>query len=61
MKMTNEDYLKKALLDSQERVRDLQNYSQSTDDEELKDYFKRYAEEEAMQASELQRLIKEKI
>jgi len=61
MELTTQDYLKKALLDTQERVRDFQNYSQEIDDEEIRDCFKRFAENEGMQASEIQRLITKKL
>ena len=61
MEMNTQDFLKKALLDTQERVRDFQNYSQAIDDEDLQDCFKRFAENEAMQASELQRFISDKL
>lgn len=61
MEMNTQDFLKKALLDTQERVRDFQNYSQAVDDEEIQDCFKKFAEAEAMQASELQRLVTRKI
>jgi len=61
MELTTQDYLKKALLDTQERIRDFQNYSQIIEDEEISDCFKRFAENEGMQASELQRLISKKL
>jgi|BioPla2DNA2_1021312.scaffolds.fasta_scaffold00692_6 rubrerythrin len=61
MELTTQDYLKKALLDTQERLRDFQNYSQEIDDEEISACFKRFAENEGMQASELQRLITKKL
>ncbi|NLK21980.1 MAG: hypothetical protein GX308_07840 [Epulopiscium sp.] len=61
MELNTSDYLKKALLDTQERVRDFQNYSQEIDDEEISDCFKRFAENEGMQASEIQKLITRKL
>ena len=61
MELNTSDYLKKALLDTQERVRDFQNYSQEIDDEEISDCFKRFAESEGIQASEIQRLITRKL
>ncbi|MBZ4667743.1 MAG: hypothetical protein JG775_895 [Defluviitaleaceae bacterium] len=61
MELTTQDYLKKALLDTQERIRDFQNYSQIVEDEEISDCFKRFAENEGLQASELQKLISKKL
>lgn len=57
--MNTQDYLKKALLDTQERVRDFMNYSDQVDDAKLKNYFKDYAEMEGEQARQLQGFIKE--
>lgn len=57
MEMNTEDYLKKALLDTQERVRDFMNYSQKIEDENLQDFFKQYAESEGYQAQKLQEYI----
>lgn len=59
MEMTTQDYLKKALLDTQERVRDFMNYSQQLEDEQLQSYFKEYAKSEGLQAEKLQSLIKD--
>ncbi|NLK70474.1 MAG: hypothetical protein GX286_03415 [Clostridiales bacterium] len=57
MEMNTQDYLKKALLDTQERIRDFMNYSQKIDDENLQDFFKKYAESEGYQAQKLQEYI----
>lgn len=57
MKMSTEDFLKKALLDTQERVRDFMNYSDQIKDEELKKYFREYAVTEGRQAQQLQDFI----
>jgi hypothetical protein len=37
--MTTQDYLKKALLDSQERVRDYMNYAGHVSDDKLAGFF----------------------
>ncbi|MBC7960207.1 MAG: hypothetical protein H7X94_10100 [Vallitaleaceae bacterium] len=57
MHLTTLDYLKKALLDTQEKVRDFESYSKIIEDGEIKSNFKAWAEEEGYQASELQKLI----
>jgi rubrerythrin len=57
MELNTVDYLKKALLDSQERVRDYMNYSREIDDKELQRYFKTYAEKEGEHAQKLQEYI----
>jgi hypothetical protein len=57
MEMRTEDYLKKALLDTQERVRDFMNYSAQLKDGELKQFFKQYATTEGEQARRLQGYI----
>lgn len=60
MEMTTQDYLKKALLDTQERVRDFMHYSEELEDKELRKFFRKYAEREGEQASQLQEYLKEK-
>lgn len=55
--MTTQDYVKKALLDTQERVRDFQRYSQQIEDRNLQSLFKKFAENEGTQASQLQDII----
>lgn len=57
--MTRDDILKKALLDTQEKVRDFMNYTRKTDDEELQSFFKEAAEQEAKQAHKLLRFLGE--
>lgn len=59
MEMNTQDYLKKSLLDTQERVRDFMNYADHVNDEKLKHYFKAYAEMEGKQARQLQNFIKD--
>lgn len=57
MKLDNCDILKKKLLDAQEGVRDYQEYSYRLEDKKERETFKKFAEECAMQARELQILI----
>lgn len=57
MELSTLDYLKKALLDTQEKVRDFENYSHIIEDKEIKNHLSEWAEEEGYQASELQKLI----
>ncbi|HPZ58976.1 MAG: hypothetical protein QM289_07425 [Bacillota bacterium] len=59
MDMTTEDILKKALLDTQEKVRDFMHYTRELKDEELQSFFKEAAEEEAKQARQLQQFLGE--
>ena len=59
MEMGIQDYLKKTLIDTQERVRDFMNYSMETDDDDLKEFFEEYAESEGWHARQLQDFIKE--
>lgn len=58
MEMNKEDYLKKALLDTQERIRDFKSYAEKVDDGELQDFFREYSLSEGMQAQKLQKYIK---
>ena len=55
--ITAQDCLKKALLDTQERVRDFMNYSQQMENKNLKKFFKEFAEMEGLQAQKLQGFI----
>ncbi|EQK46808.1 MULTISPECIES: hypothetical protein [Paraclostridium] len=57
MEMNTQDCLKKALLDTQEKVRDFMQYADSVDDKELSKCFKEFAEEEGLQAQKLQKQI----
>ena len=57
MQMDREDYVKKALLDTQERVRDYMNYSRQVDDEKLQGLFRDFAETEGRHAQELQGVL----
>ncbi|HWQ75877.1 MAG TPA: hypothetical protein VN441_11215 [Syntrophomonas sp.] len=54
MKMDTQDYLKKALLDTQERVRDFMNYSEHIEDKKLQQCFKEFARQEGFMAQEIQ-------
>lgn len=57
MELNTQDYLKKALLDTQERIRDFQAYSHRIENDELKEFFSNYALSEAKHAQKLQRYI----
>ncbi|MGI6732204.1 MAG: hypothetical protein ACOX5F_10015 [Anaerovoracaceae bacterium] len=57
MEMTTEDYLKKALLDTQEKVRDFKAYAGRIDDDEIKTFFREQAVVEGLQARKLQEFI----
>lgn len=60
MEMNKETYLKKALLDTQERVRDYMNYSEEMEEEELKCLFSDFAVVEGEHARQLQMYIGDK-
>ena len=57
MEMNTVDYLKKALLDTQEKVRDFMHYSKEIEDPSLKAFFTNNAVEEGKQAERLQNCI----
>lgn len=57
MDMNQGDYLKKALLDTQERVRDYMMYSDKMEDQELYEFFRSFAEVEGEHAQQLQKYI----
>lgn len=59
MELSTLDYLKKALLDTQEKVRDFENYAHIIEDKDIKNHFSEWAEQEGFQASELQKLVEE--
>lgn len=59
LEYNTEDYLKKALLEAQERVRDYMLYSDKIEDEELSAFFADYAENEGHQARKLQEYLKD--
>lgn len=59
MNLNTEDYLKKTLLDTQERIRDFVNYAEEIEEDALKHYFKAYAETEGKQARRLQGFLRD--
>ena len=58
MQMQRRDFLVKALLDTQERVRDFMNYADHADDPALESFFRQYALTEGIQAQKLQEFLK---
>ena len=54
---TQEFYVKKALVDTQERIRDYMNYSDQCTDSNIKQCFRNFAETEGHHAKELQNFI----
>lgn len=60
MEMQTVDYLKKALLDTQERVRDFKAYPAKIDDEDLQKFFSEYSLSEGKQAQKLQKYLESK-
>lgn len=54
MQLNRTETIKKALLDTQERVRDYMNYAQMIDDTKLSQCFKEHAQVEARHAQLLQ-------
>lgn len=57
MELSPKDCLKKAILDTQEKVRDYESHSKNIEDEEISNCFKQFAEEEGHQAAKLQELL----
>lgn len=57
MHMTTQDCLKKAILDTQEKIRDFMNYADTVEDEPVSKYFRQCAEQEGHQAHEMQVLL----
>ncbi|QUI22662.1 hypothetical protein HZI73_10290 [Vallitalea pronyensis] len=57
MELSPKDCLKKAILDTQEKVRDYETHAKNIEDEAISNCFKKYAEEEGRQAAELQELL----
>ncbi|SCY04540.1 hypothetical protein [Alkaliphilus peptidifermentans] len=56
MNMNTRDMITKKLLDAQEMVRDFEMFSKHTEDSEVANQFKEFAELSGKQAMELQRL-----
>jgi rubrerythrin len=57
MELSPKDCLKKAILDTQEKVRDYESHAKNIEDSEISSCFKKFAEEEGYQASKLQDLL----
>lgn len=57
MELSPKDCLKKAILDTQEKVRDYETHSKNIENEEISSCFKKFAEEEGHQAVKLQELL----
>lgn len=57
MKLSTVDIIKHKLLDTQENARDFQEYTRRISDSEVRETFKDFAEESAMQARKLQELL----
>lgn len=60
LELTTKEIVKKKILDAQEMVRDYEVYSKKVNDSEVSDLFKKFAEECGYQASNLQKILKEK-
>lgn len=60
MELTTKEIVKKKILDAQEMVRDYEVYSKKVNDSEVANLFKSFAEECGYQASNLQKILKEK-
>ena len=59
VKISTRDRLMRAWENSMELTRDFEVYSKKVDDEELKDVFKKFAEQEGLHASKLRELLLE--
>ncbi len=55
-KMNSRDCLQRAWMNTMELVRDFEMYSKKIDDDEVSGLFKRYAEEQGIQASNLREM-----
>jgi len=51
------DVLLKMVLDTQERVRDLETFSKQVDDNEVKETFQEFAEQTGLQSQRLRQLL----
>lgn len=58
MQLSTQDFLKKALLDTQEQVRDFMFYSEHTDNPVLKKQFKTFAQEQGVQAQQMETFLR---
>ena len=59
MELSTQDYLKKTILDTQERVRDFMHYADKIPEERLQQYFREYAAMEGFQARRLQEFLED--
>ncbi len=55
--MDTKDFLKRALLNEQEQIRDYQRFAMTTDDHEVAQVFRDFAETEASQAVKIKKLL----
>ena len=55
--LDTKDFLKRALLNEQEQVRDYQRFAMTTDDQEVAAVFRDFAETEAEQATKIKELL----
>ncbi|MBA1335483.1 MAG: hypothetical protein HPY66_1108 [Firmicutes bacterium] len=55
--MNTRDVLLKMVLDTQERVRDLETFSKQVDDNEVKETFQEFAEQTGLQSQRLRQLL----
>lgn len=55
--MNTRDVLLKMVLDSQERVRDLETFSKQVDDNEVKEAFQEFAEQTGLQSRRIRELL----
>jgi rubrerythrin len=60
IKITTNDRLQRAWENSMELTRDFEVYSKEIDDDEVKQVFKQFAEDEGFHASKLRELIRER-
>ncbi|MDR1630529.1 MAG: hypothetical protein LBS36_10025 [Oscillospiraceae bacterium] len=60
MEFSTTDYVKKSLLDTQARIREFMDYSDIVEGDDLRRFFKSYAESEAHHAQEMREWIENK-
>lgn len=58
MELTTKDCIKRAILNTQELVRDFVSYTEKTEVDEVKEMFKEFAEAQGKQAARLQEVLK---
>ncbi len=59
MKFNSEDYLKKALLETQERVRDFMDISYEVDNPEVQEFLRDFAKTEGLPAKKIKDYLEE--